>query len=406
MAVSQLLLSYGFLIIFNATFFTFVMTLPYVARDLEMPDLNLAYSQTFFNVLQLCSTTLMGSFLHKLGFRLTLALPFLSLGVASFVMLKATSPTMILMAQFFGLFMAGQQAVQLAVAQMTKPGSERTKAFSKLGLCFGIGFMFTPIISKVALIAGNDYVRAPLVASSAICLGIVPIILMLITDIEGVEPEKTENEESSKSKLSGLELLRHDENLRLLFVLKALLLCPSFILFGSMGIYLMNKFQVSQTTNTLLQLDVGVSVMFSNSVGIGFLRKRYTEHQLIWIGSFVCAICYAQFCYFEYLFQIWPMLFFLIFATTIAGTSADSLISSSATHEQQGIVLGLSNSVISVARTSAPTFGMWIYKTFGYGALGLIGVVTSAIGILYLYSSKSFAHQTLKSQEKKEKKTE
>lgn len=44
---------------------------------------------------------------------------------------------MVLMAQCLGIFMAGQQAVQLAVAQLTKPGSERTTAFSKLGLCFG-----------------------------------------------------------------------------------------------------------------------------------------------------------------------------------------------------------------------------------------------------------------------------
>jgi hypothetical protein len=76
-----------------------------------------------------------------------------------------------------------------------------------------------------------------------------------------VEPEKEEENEKvteTGKPVSGLELLRQDENLRLLFILKALLLCPAFILFGSMGIYLMNKFQVSQTTNTLIQLDVGI----------------------------------------------------------------------------------------------------------------------------------------------------
>lgn len=78
--------------------------------------------------------------------------------------------------------------------------------------------------------------------------------------LQKIEPEKQEEDTKANStkSLSGLELLRHDENLRLLFISKALLLCPAFIMFGSLGIYLMNKFNVSQTTNTLIQLNVGV----------------------------------------------------------------------------------------------------------------------------------------------------
>lgn len=89
--------------------------------------------------------------------------------------------------------------------------------------------------------------------------------------------------------MSGLELLRKDADLRLLFILKVLLLSPAFVVFGSMQIYLMNTFQVTQTTNTLIQLDVGISLMFSNSIGMTFLRRKYKEHQLIWIGAFVCV---------------------------------------------------------------------------------------------------------------------
>jgi hypothetical protein len=48
---------------------------------------------------------------------------------------------------------------------------------------------------------------------------------------------------------------------------------------------------------------------------------------------------------------------------------------------------------------------MWIYQTFGFGTLGFIGVVTSCIAVLFLYSSKSFAIQ-MESQGKKELKSE
>jgi hypothetical protein len=69
------------------------MTLPYVARSLKMEDLHLAYSQTFFNILMLFSTTLMGNFLKRLGYRFTLALPFVSIGISSLILVYATVST-------------------------------------------------------------------------------------------------------------------------------------------------------------------------------------------------------------------------------------------------------------------------------------------------------------------------
>lgn len=88
--MNQLLLSYSFIILFHGCFFSFVMTLPYVAKSLQISDINLAYAQTFFNILQLLSTTLMGNILSRLGYRLTLALPFLSVGISSLILVYAT----------------------------------------------------------------------------------------------------------------------------------------------------------------------------------------------------------------------------------------------------------------------------------------------------------------------------
>jgi hypothetical protein len=42
--------------------------------------------------------------------------------------------------------------------------------------------MLTPAISKVALMIGDE--RAPLVASSALSFGVVPLVLLSINDIK------------------------------------------------------------------------------------------------------------------------------------------------------------------------------------------------------------------------------
>lgn len=49
-------------------------------------------------------------------------------------------------------------------------------------LIAGLGFMLTPIISKVSTMLGGE--RAPLMASSAIAWATLPLVLLLIKDLE------------------------------------------------------------------------------------------------------------------------------------------------------------------------------------------------------------------------------
>lgn len=66
------------------------LKVPYVARSMQMDELNLAYSQTFFNIAALLSTTFMGSLIKALDYKLTFALCFGSVGMASTILLNAT----------------------------------------------------------------------------------------------------------------------------------------------------------------------------------------------------------------------------------------------------------------------------------------------------------------------------
>lgn len=63
--------------------------------------------------------------------------------------------------------MHGQQAHQTLLSALTTPGKERTSAFGRMGLTFGIGFIFVPIFSIAATKLGGDL--APLLVSAALC---------------------------------------------------------------------------------------------------------------------------------------------------------------------------------------------------------------------------------------------
>ena len=74
--------------------------------------------------------------------------------------------------------MHGQQAHQMLLSSMTDAGEQRTKAFGRIGLTFGISFLFVPMISTGCgrLFVSDE--RAALLA--AIVITIIAIAIMLI----------------------------------------------------------------------------------------------------------------------------------------------------------------------------------------------------------------------------------
>lgn len=116
---------------------------------------------------------------------------------------------------------------------------------------------------------------------------------------EAATADKTETAKQKASEKSGWKLVLKDEKIRQLFVLKILLLSPAMLIFGSLQVFLMvghsilsdpsllvqNKFAVDQATNALVQLDIGLSIVFSNSFGISLLRRRFNEEELLYVGA-------------------------------------------------------------------------------------------------------------------------
>ncbi|KAI6179716.1 MFS domain-containing protein [Aphelenchoides besseyi] len=396
MRSQQLLVLYGLLTLFNSCFFVLLSSVPYIAKTVGLSDLTLGYWQTVFNVCQLIANPLVGYLVDSIGYKATLSLNFGATALSAVLLYNAENQWAIGLSQLCGILMVAMQTIQTAIAHMTKAGSERTNAFSRIGLSFGVGFVFTPIIAKVATSLAGE--RGPLIATTLLSVGAIPLIFIFARDLKTHEnTEIKEQNIQSTPKSSGWVLIFTDYRLRRLMALKILLLSPSFLIFGTMQIFMMNKFAVDQATNALVQLDIGLSIMFSNTIGITRLRRRFGEEELLSIGAFISIFCFAQFLWIEYLAQIWIGVFCLIFSTTIATSSSDSLISSSVEQEQQGLVLGLSNSAISLFRTTAPTFAIYATERYGYGFLGWIGIGSALAAILLQQISPITSPQRSKS---------
>ncbi|VDK57252.1 unnamed protein product [Cylicostephanus goldi] len=146
--------------------------------------------------------------------------------------------------------MHGQQAHQTLLSAMTSPGKERTNAFGRMGLTFGLGFLLTPLLSIIATKLFSE--SAPIIVSAILC--IVPVaVLECLLDKRSYEEHQSEVTEESNNHMSITNVIR-------------ILNRP-----GVLNIMFKKNAPI-------------VPMLLTNGFGVIWMRKRFTEQTLLLIG--------------------------------------------------------------------------------------------------------------------------
>uniref|UniRef100_A0A8R1EBB6 Major facilitator superfamily (MFS) profile domain-containing protein n=2 Tax=Caenorhabditis japonica TaxID=281687 RepID=A0A8R1EBB6_CAEJA len=228
---------------------------------------------------------LFGYVIQKFGIRYALHLCYVSTLISGLALFFSFDYYSLLISRIPVVFMHGQQAHQTLLSALTSPGKERTSAFGRMGLTFGIGFIFVPIFSIAASKIGGDV--APLLVSAALCL-VPSLVLETCIDRKSYE------------------------------------------------LYIIEKFNATNTENQVMQMMIGVFIMFSNGFGVIWLRKKFDEQTLLIIGSLSFAIGYTLFTLI--FFNFWMLLLIMPFVSlgmSTVATCADSLLTALVDESEQ-----------------------------------------------------------------------
>ncbi|EFP11471.1 hypothetical protein CRE_22205 [Caenorhabditis remanei] len=283
--------------------------------------------------------------------------------------------------------MHGQQAHQTLLSALTTPGKERTSAFGRMGLTFGIGFIFVPIFSIAATKIGGDL--APLLVSAALCA--LPSIV-LETCIERKSYEHEISQDDSNGPPPQINITNVVRILQKPGVLNVMAkknggVVPFLMIIAVLNLYIIEKFNATNTENQIMQMMMGVFIMFSNGFGVIWLRKKFDEQTLLIIGSLSFVVGYTLFTF--VFFNFWMLLVIMPFVSlgmSVVATCSDSLLTALVDESEQGIVLGTATSLNSLVRTFSPLFAGSLLQNYGFQSLTILGVVGSllAIGLMIM----------------------
>jgi MFS family permease len=274
---------------------------------------------------------------------------------------------------------------QAYISDVTEP-KDRAKSFGIIGIAFGLGFLIGPAVS--GLLAKYDY-RYPIFAAAALSATSILTTYLLLPAVTPAGAGKGTSGPGGK-RLSLVQWGAYAEYFRQPALASKLWQFLSFAFGFSMfiaGMPLVLERRLTWAGRPFGPEQVGYTWAFAGLMGIllqgpalGRLVKRFGERALNRTGFIGYTVGYALLAFCHSI----PMLALATLVTSIGGMvrpTLTSLITQATPREEQGVVLGLTQSLNSVALIIAPPLGGYLIE---HGWLTVWGLVASAVACIGL----------------------
>ena len=307
-----------------------------------------------YSVMQLIFSPVLGSLSDKHGRRPVLLLSIIGTGIGFLVLGFARTVFMLFVGRILDGITGGNISTAQAYIADVTTSENRAKGMGLIGAAFGLGFIFGPALGGILSQWG---IHVPFVFAAVLCFA--NAVLLYFTLPETVTPDHPAKNRAARGR-SFRHVFDSLKQPRLAFVLIIyfLFIVAFSIMTTSFSLYTMFRFGYDATHTGYLFAYVGLIAVIIQGGLIGRLVKRFGELPLVIFG----ALCFAI------------SLFAVPFVGPAAGGLAallvgggvfsmgnslatpalTSLASKSVGPGEQGAVLGVTQSVASLARAVGP----------------------------------------------------
>jgi DHA1 family tetracycline resistance protein-like MFS transporter len=307
-----------------------------------------------YSVMQLIFSPILGGLSDKHGRRPVLFLSIIGTGIGFLILGLADSIWMLFAGRILDGITGGNiSTAQAYIADITT-SENRAKGMGLIGAAFGLGFIFGPAIGGILSRWG---IHVPFLFAAALCFA--NSILLYFRLPETITPDHPARNKAARGR--GLtQLINSLKQPRLAFVLTIyfLFIVAFSIMTSTFSFYTMFRFGYDAQQTGYLFAYVGIIAVIIQGGLIGRLVKRFGELPLVIVG----ALCFAI-----SLFAVpfvgpaaGGLAALLIgggvfsMGNSLATPALNSLASKSVGPAEQGIVLGVMQSVASLARAVGP----------------------------------------------------
>jgi DHA1 family tetracycline resistance protein-like MFS transporter len=363
--------------------------LPFYAEKLGASAMEVGLLISAYAVCQLFSGPLLGKLSDRTGRKPLLLVS--QAGTFIGFIITAFAPTLgiLVLARCIDGATAGNLSLaQAYISDISKP-EERSKSFGVIGVAFGLGFLIGPAIS--GFLASYDY-RYPIFAAAALSACSIAATYFLLPSAKPVLKSRGSSKRGLFDWGAYADYFHQPKLAPLLY--EFLAFAFSFAMFTT-GLPLFCQRRLTWNGGEFGATQVGYTWALAGLIGIvlqgwalGKLVKRFGESPLKKIGFAGYAVGYAilAFCH-----SI-SMLLVGIVVLSIGGLvrpTLTSLITQASRAEEQGVVLGLTQSLTSISQIAGPALTGFLIQRDEVTGWGLTVSAVALIGLLLAAASGS-----------------
>jgi MFS transporter, DHA1 family, tetracycline resistance protein len=281
-----------------------------------------------------------------------------------------------------GLTAGNLTVAQAYIADVTEP-ENRAKSFGIIGIAFGLGFLLGPGISGYLAQFDNTY---PIFAAAALSFTSIMCTYFLLPS---VVPHPHPELEGSTSRWESLVNSFKDAQLGpLLWQFFAFTFAFSTF-FSGFPLFAERRFTHNgapfgtKEVASLFAFSGFIGVLIQGG-GMGRLVKMFGESRLVQVGFATMAVSFALMSGVHGIPILLVAIGLLTFGSAILRPSLTSLITMRAARHRQGMVIGLMQSLMSIAQIVAPLIGGFLIQAQFLGIWALAGSIFCAVGWVFI----------------------
>jgi multidrug resistance protein len=328
-----------------------------------------------FSLAQMVFAPLLGRLSDRIGRKPVIVLSLVGTAIGSVV----TGAAGALWVLFLGRALDGASGASVAVAQGAvidiAPPEQRARLIGLLGAAFGVGFVVGPALGGLAALGGP---HVPFYVAGAIA-GVNAIAAYI--RLPETKSQHVVIQEKPSSRGSALTpSLRRMAIVLFIGTVSFAGFEATFSLFGQ------DRFDLTEGSNALLFLFVGVIMVAVQGAFIGPLTDRLGSRLLMRIGLVGISVGFIGMAYTYSWAPLFVVLFLVAVGQGVFGPSSGALVAELAPEEKRGEALGYQQSAGALGRVVGPVVGGVLFDAAGTGAPYLFGAALMLIALAAVWS--------------------
>lgn len=269
---------------------------------------------------------------------------------------------------FAGSFAANISAAQAAISDITKP-EERSKGIALISAAFALGFVFGPAIGGI--LSENFGFGFPIYASALLSLIATVLCYFLFKETLSEEIRLANRKSKVKRKILDVKLI--SDTLKNKNFGKYILIYTAGVfsfsnIFGTFQLFAGRKegLAYNQSEIGLIFSFMGICNALVQIFLIRYFTKQIGEQNSLILGCFLSVFGLGLIGFSPTTIILMIVIAVLAVGNGLSNTVSVSLLSQHVSKDKQGTVLGVNQSLGSLARFFGPVWGGMVYQWVGY----------------------------------------